>query len=218
LIYTGTGGAVYIGGSVDLELCELTDNHCSLSGAGLYADFGSTVNITDCNFTHNNAEQSGAAVFGFGSNQTLTLINTQFVNNTAACCYTSGYGSKLHNDATATCIDADTGENRGDCCYNGQYSDGTRCIACIAGADCSTVGSTLATLPLTAGFWRASDATTDVRECWLAAACVGTVHNASAATTAVSTSRRRRTTGSILAASQFDGNTYCAKGYKGPCE
>jgi hypothetical protein len=207
---------VYIGGSVFLKLCELIDNQCSLSGAGLYTDFGSTINITDCNFTHNNAEQAG--VFGFGLNQTLTLINAQFTNNTAACCYTSGYGSKLHDNATAaaTCTDADTGENRGDCCYDGQYSDGTRCIACIAGADCSIVGSTLATLPLTAGFWRASDATTDVRECWLAAACVGTVHDTTAATTAAGASRH--TTGSMLAALHFDDNTYCATGYKGPCE
>jgi hypothetical protein len=108
---------------------------------------------------------------------------TQITHNSAACCYASGYRSKLRSNAisTLTCADTDSGENRGDCCYGIQYSNGQSCEACEVGTDCSIIGTSLATVSLVAGYWRASTASTDVRPCWFADACMTSNENASVA-------------------------------------
>jgi hypothetical protein len=43
----------------------------------------------------------------------------------------------------------------------------------LAGADCSVIGTSLATQAMLPGYWRASSTSTDVRQCWLATACTG---------------------------------------------
>jgi hypothetical protein len=115
-------------------------------------------------------------------------------------------------------VDTDTGENKGDCCYGNQYSDGTSCKQCPEGADCSTVGSTLATLSMALGFWRASQATTDVRACWLAEACrdIDSYDTATATATAANARRTTDTTSAVVQAE--NDKQYCATGYKGPCK
>jgi hypothetical protein len=108
-------------------------------------------------------------------------------------------------------MDIDTGENKGDCCYNNQYNNGTNCNSCPEGADCSVVGTTLATLSMTPGYWRASQATTDVRDCWLAEACGNVTKN--------DTAPARRTTDTTASVVQANNdNKYCTDGYKGPCK
>jgi hypothetical protein len=110
----------------------------------------------------------------------------------------------------------------GACCYSPiQFSDGNDCKQCLDGADCSVIGSTLTTLQLQSGYWRASNTTTDVRECWLAEACVGT-NNLSATTNTTAAATRRRRATETASIGQSDANEvtdiYCADGYKGPCE
>jgi hypothetical protein len=79
----------------------------------------------------------------------------------------------LQDNTTITCADVDSGENRGDCCYTNQYSDGQKCVSCEVGTDCTVLGTSLATQALTAGYWRASSTSTDVRPCWFVDACAG---------------------------------------------
>jgi len=48
------------------------------------------------------------------------------------------------------------------------------CVACpTPGSECTTGGLTLATLPVASGYWRWSNASTDLRRCEFEAACVG---------------------------------------------
>jgi hypothetical protein len=102
------------------------------------------------------------------------------------------------------------------CCYADQYSDGNDCQPCLDGADCSFIGSTLASLKMQPGYWRASNSTTDVRECWLIEACVGT-NNRSTQTTrrTTDTANIGQTDDNLL---NDDSSIYCANGYKGPCK
>jgi hypothetical protein len=108
------------------------------------------------------------------------------------------------------------------CCYSPiQFSDGNDCKQCLDGADCSVIGSILTTLQLHSGYWRASHITTDVRECWLAEACVG-INNPSTTTSTTATATRRRRATETASIGQSDANEvtdiYCADGYKGPCK
>jgi hypothetical protein len=116
---------------------------------------------------------TGGAWFGFGTDSEIALETTLITNNSAACCYASGYGAQLPSNTTLTCADTDSGENRGDCCYNNQYSNKTSCVTCQQGTNCSVVGTSLATQSLVKGYWRASPTSTDVRPCWFAKACSG---------------------------------------------
>jgi hypothetical protein len=59
---------------------------------------------------------TGGAWFGFGTDSDIALETTIITNNSAACCFASGYGAQLPSNATLTCADTDSGENRGDCC------------------------------------------------------------------------------------------------------
>jgi hypothetical protein len=102
------------------------------------------------------------------------------------------------------------------CCDASQYSDSGSCNSCLRGADCSVIGITLATQPLQPGYRRASNATTDVRECWYAEACARL--DATAASTDITVAARRITTNTTAAITIDDSKTYCSAGYKGPCK
>jgi hypothetical protein len=156
-------------------------------------------------FTQTLLAHSQAAFFGYGSNDAFTLGSLHFAHNNASCCYTTGYGSSLQttNANTTTCADVDTGDTRSDCCNDKQYSDGMNRQTCLRGADCSVTGTTLATLSMTAGYWRASDSTTDVRDCWFVKACAGTNNGTVTAVTA-STRRTAATPAAVAQANYAD--------------
>jgi len=64
-----------------------------------------------------------------------------------------------------------------DCiCKAGYYLTNRTCTACPHGADCSTQGTSLETLPLKAGFWRTGNQSEDVRECYTSDACIGSIN------------------------------------------
>eukprot|EP00953_Heterococcus_sp_UTEX-ZZ885_P008097 4861-Heterococcus_DN1.PRE.2 len=134
------------------------------------------------------------------------LNNTKFIDNESSCCYASGYGYNLlnNNNATTTCQDTDTD-----------------------GVNCSIIGTSIATQVLDIGYWRASTSTTDVRKCWLPAACnntatIAAIDSTSNATilSAIGTSSSSSATSSSAAVvSVLSGsNPYCTPGYKGPCK
>jgi hypothetical protein len=128
--------------------------------------------------------------------------------------------TNIHDDTTMFIILLLHSSGSGTCCYADQYSDGKDCQSCIDGANCSFLGSKLATLQLKPGYWRASSDTTDIRECWLAEACVknNTLTTTAAATTTAAI-RRITDTAAIDQVNGNDvGNIYCADGYKGPCK
>jgi hypothetical protein len=192
---------------------------------------------------------TGGGWFGFGTDPPLQLESTLLKDNTASCCYAIGYGSKLLSNAssTLTCADADSGENQANCCYGTQYSDGSSCVTCEEGTDCSVIGTSLATQSLVSGYWRASSTSTDVRPCWFADACSGNTNATQATygiandcTTTSSYSRYNSsefsngdnilvedsegcgdiadTSTATSSITQVDVSTYCASGYRGPCE
>jgi hypothetical protein len=185
--------------------------------------------------------------FGYGADPPLQLEDTLFKDNTAACCYATGYGTNLPGNSTLTCADTDSGENQAKCCYGNQYSDGSSCVTCEQGTDCSVIGTSLATQSLVSGYWRASSTSTDVRSCWFADACSGntnatqvTAGIADDCTTTTSFSRYNssefsngdnilvedsegcddvaNTNTATSSIAQVDVTTYCAKGYRGPCK
>ncbi|CAM9682270.1 unnamed protein product [Pylaiella littoralis] len=90
-------------------------------------------------------------------------------------------------------------------CEEGQYWDGrdNECKMCTdlelnpQGVDCRMEGTLLETLPLVEGYWRASDTSTTIRECFNDNACVGS-----------------SLSGISFALSSADD--YCARGYMGP--
>eukprot|EP00953_Heterococcus_sp_UTEX-ZZ885_P007030 4284-Heterococcus_DN1.PRE.2 len=159
-----------------LHSCLLTSNTAGLNGGAVYTDYGAVGSMKNCLVSGNTAQQSGGGWFGFGKDQVLKLNATQITNNSAACCFASVYGSKLTSNATSTltCADTDSGENR----------------ACDPGTDCSTIGTSLATPSLVAGYWRASTTSTDVRPCWFADACMTNYENGSESTSSTSTSSK----------------------------
>jgi hypothetical protein len=189
---------------------------------------------------------TGGGWFAFGADPSLQLESTLFQDNAASCCYASGYGSKLLSNATLTCSDTDSGESRGDCCYGNQYSDGESCVTCKQGLSCSVIGASLATQSLVKGYWRASAASTDVRPCWFPGACAGNTNKTVAAATIAEHNNCTTTTSysrynssvyssngntlvehsggcniastSTASIAQVEVTTYCAQGYKGPCQ
>jgi predicted outer membrane repeat protein len=109
------GGCIYTTSTLVCKNCTVTGNEAVLNGGALYTDFGTFLEVTFSNsrITGNIAQQSGGAWFGFGvdSLETTASVTAQMFNNTAGCCYASGYGSTLQSNAStsATCSDTDTG-------------------------------------------------------------------------------------------------------------
>jgi Periplasmic copper-binding protein (NosD) len=92
----GNGACAYVTGYMALyNNSIISGNRATLNGAGIYTDFGATVMLTDSVITGNTAQQSGGAFFGFTSQSLLQENTTTITNNSAGCCYASGYGSKL---------------------------------------------------------------------------------------------------------------------------
>jgi predicted outer membrane repeat protein len=177
-----------------------------------------------------NSTVNGGNSTNSSSSSTTTMITDELINattnnvsyngNTASCCYAQGYSSStlllppVTNDTTAnttptttpgyTCQDIDSGGLRGsECCTNGQYTNGTKCIACNtqeftcdAGTAKQQLGITTATLPLRSGYWRVDTQTDVILECWHKQACQGGTANAIT----------------------NDVNDYCSTGYTGPCK
>jgi hypothetical protein len=205
---------------VTLKSCNATGNIAGLNGGALFVDFGGNATLIDCKLSNNTAKLSGAAWFGFGRGQTLIFDkNTTFGNNIASCCYASGYGAKLINSRRQTCSDTDSGEGGSDCCYNTQYSDGAACMPCLHGGDCRQVGASLATQSVLPTYWRASEATTDIRKCWEPSACTGGggVDQNVLAQNLSTPSLDRRLAGTDTSIAQA-ASKYCAAGHQGPCK
>jgi predicted outer membrane repeat protein len=61
-VSTGSGGAVYVGGSLVLDSCELASNECSINGDAVFKEFGATAKLVDCKITDNRAGQSRVSI------------------------------------------------------------------------------------------------------------------------------------------------------------
>jgi hypothetical protein len=217
----GSGGGLSVASTALLQSCHLINNSADVNGGAYYNDFGATSNLTTCKIHANSAGQAGGGWFVFGSIPNYSISqDAEYLNNKAACCYASGYGSQFQrSNATTsglTCADNDSGENNGNCCYGTQYSDGSVCQQCLPGADCSVVGTSLMTQSLLPGNWRASNTTTDVRPCWFAEACSGSRANTAANATATTSAAVAAVTGTQSGIGS--DNTYCAAAYEGPCK
>jgi hypothetical protein len=62
IVSTGSGGAVYVGGSIVLDSCNLTSNECNINGGAVFTEFGATAKLVSCNITDNRADQAGVSV------------------------------------------------------------------------------------------------------------------------------------------------------------
>ena len=59
-------------------------------------------------------------------------------------------------------------------CVVGKYRDASgECVRCVDGMDCDEIGSSVTTITLTPGHWRANEATSEVIVCPVEAACPG---------------------------------------------
>ena len=59
-------------------------------------------------------------------------------------------------------------------CVVGKYRDASgECVRCVDGMDCDEIGSSVTTITLTPGHWRANEATSEVIACPVEAACLG---------------------------------------------
>jgi hypothetical protein len=58
---------------------------------------------------HTDLWLSGGAWYGFGYDHELVIEVSAIANNSAACCYASGYGSQLPSNTTLICADTDSG-------------------------------------------------------------------------------------------------------------
>jgi hypothetical protein len=109
------------------------------------------------------------------------------------------------------------GEGGSDCCFDTQCSDGRSCIPCKTGANCSIVGTNIATQVLQHGWWRASIYTTDIRKCWLPAACNRTA-TTNTTNSVLSTIGSSGISSAAIANVLTGTGRYCTPGYKGPCK
>eukprot|EP00953_Heterococcus_sp_UTEX-ZZ885_P028221 15059-Heterococcus_DN1.PRE.2 len=209
----GSGGALHFRTPTSMTNCTLTANTALVNGGAVFADIGGFATMSNCTCSNNTAV-SGGCWFGVGVGSSIDLQNTTFGSNSATCCYSNGYGYALSSSASLsavqTCTDTDsiTGESSATCCSQLEYSTGSSCEACLEGADCSALGSTLQTQKLLPGFWRSSTNTTDIRPCWYEPACSGSGSNVTdsvvAARKLVSSSEHR------------SADRYCSPGYTGP--
>lgn len=83
------GGAIYKAGTDmtgDLESCEFTENHTTVSGGAVYVNDSVTINIKDCKFNGNYTPKggTGGAVYFYTGSSNLNLLGTcTFINNKA---------------------------------------------------------------------------------------------------------------------------------------
>ncbi|KAG5178512.1 hypothetical protein JKP88DRAFT_261305 [Tribonema minus] len=197
------GGAWYaesISGSA--EACSF-DSNVSPEGGAIFlfpSQPQQSFSIHSCSFTDNVATTgAGGAIVQAGSftRMAAQVTASTFSRNSAQCCFAGGQSAI--NDTVATCQDVSSGYGVGwPCCYKGTYigsSSGTAnkfaCEACdLPELNCTSVGSTIETLQLGAGFWRETITQDEYRQCWNPDACKG--------------------------GEASEPDLYCAEGYEGP--
>ncbi|KAG5187182.1 hypothetical protein JKP88DRAFT_254102 [Tribonema minus] len=201
-----TGGAMFVDAIVagNISNCNFVDNHGPTGGAvSLARTADRRLVMAGSSFVGNSADAgAGGAIVQEGRVRLLSVQvddDVIFQANAAQCCYAGGNMTGIHG----LCMDASTGYGTGwQCCYAQQYlgtdSNGNAtCITCNSDLDCTTVGTTVLTLPLAAGHWRESPDQEKIRECWHPHACNGTVALSAAAV-------------------PWSADMYCADGYQGP--
>ncbi|CAN0218885.1 unnamed protein product [Ectocarpus sp. 4 AP-2014] len=161
------GGAVFIaGGFVNAVGCDFDGNFAERAGGAFLASGVTTVE--GCSFSGNNAPIGPAA----SNVVTIDVSNTEFSGNTLWC------------DDDALFLDWQTGspyEVACDACRPVECSTCTTsnpdevelCEPVIEHTSSPTRNGTLETLDLERGYWRSSNTSTEIRECYEVDSCVG---------------------------------------------
>ncbi|KAG5179385.1 hypothetical protein JKP88DRAFT_247399 [Tribonema minus] len=225
-----TGGGLYVHiGKLTIADSSLINNkavigqllNCTFEGNT--AAFGGAIaiqwelhnfNVSQCVFSDNSAwAGGGGAILQVGEYDTLTIdvnADSSFEGNSAHCCYAGG----IHIGVGSSCVDADSGYGTNwPCCGAGTYirtdAIGPACVPCTADTvDCTAVGATLLTLPLSPGYWRENDAMVPsiIRACPNRQACVG----------GTGVSDWTQEAGVWRLSPGWSADAYCATGYQGP--
>jgi hypothetical protein len=138
--------------------------------------------VRDSVFTDN----SGGSIVS-QSQTNPVIVNTTFSNSTASCCTSGDYG--VHR-----CVDVMIDNTGNTCCPAKSFltNEGI-CQTCSGELSCDNVGTSISSLKVAPGLWRASLATLTTLECYNTAACKGGVANSTV-------------------------DDYCNTGYTGPCK
>ncbi|KAG5185731.1 hypothetical protein JKP88DRAFT_311568 [Tribonema minus] len=194
--------------------CTFDGNTAALGGAIAIHQELHNFNVSQCVFSHNSAlAGGGGAILQAGDYDTLTIAvaDSDFEGNSAHCCYAGG----IHTGVGSSCLDANSGFNANwPCCGTGTYSGtdavGPACVACTADTvNCTAVGATLPTLPLSPGHWRENDTMIPgiIRACPNRQACVG-----GTGATSIGVWTQEAGVWSL----GWSSDAYCAAGYRGP--
>jgi predicted outer membrane repeat protein len=191
---TGAGGAVHTLSDTVLHDVVFQRNSAAY-GAAVNFLYPGSLTARNSVFTDNAASVAGAAVLSDLRSPAAALTGSTFSGNSAFCCYAQSFANQTRPAGTA-CSDIDSRVTQlSDCCAAGSYSDGERCKLCSDELACEDiVGANTSTLQLASGLWRASSRTLTVYNCLNSDAC----------------------SGGVALTSSTD--SYCATGYKGPCE
>jgi hypothetical protein len=144
---------------------------CITSHTSQQVDADAGVTIKNSLFEDSAAGIAGGSVLGVGSN-VLTITNTTFSNSTATCCFapTTTAATAITTTTTAagsTCVDVTTNAGGSECCTANYYGDNGKCVECGHNKllQCHGIGTTVASLTLAAGHWRADLQSLRVYDC-----------------------------------------------------
>ncbi|CAM9844184.1 unnamed protein product [Scytosiphon promiscuus] len=193
------GGAIFsVAGFDMIQGSQFVGNRADGSGGAL-VQAGVTQEITDTLFEANGAGNEGPAVLSLGL---LSHMSGVTFDNNAFFCEEGMFSSEIEvrNDSSSTAEDTCRFERVcsrcaskcGSALQSGAVVVGVgslpTCDVVPEGSQTTTRGGTLETLEILPGFYRSSENSTDIRECFYEGACQG---------------------------GQIPGE-YCAKGYGGP--
>jgi Chlamydia polymorphic membrane protein (Chlamydia_PMP) repeat len=197
---TAFGGATYVTGPAEIELCTFSNNSAAAFGGALCIE-AENVTVTDNVFDSNSARAAGGSIFNVlnvNESQKVTelqppqvplLSNNSFSSSSASCCYATAAGPQ-----PSTCADIDYKTDiLTQCCGVGFYIDAEGCQPCTDELSCSTVGTDIRSLERAPGLWRPQLDSLQTFECYSKAACSGGSSSGSA-------------------------DDYCSTGYTGPCK
>ncbi|KAG5181937.1 hypothetical protein JKP88DRAFT_320131 [Tribonema minus] len=208
------GGGLFVeGGMLTMADSNVINNKAG-RGAAIAITTG-TLKVTNSRFTGNAAASAGGggAILQVGEYDALTIAvaDSVFQGNSAQCCYAGG----IHTGVGSSCVDANSGYGLNwPCCSTGMYSGtdaiGPACVACTMDAvNCTAVGATLPTLPLSSGYWRENDTMvpSNVRACPNRHACEGGIGVSSVGVWIQEVG---------MGSPGWSSDAYCAAGYQGP--
>lgn len=168
-MYVGTGTSLTIESSSFANSKSITG-----SGGSIFAAALSKVTLASTTIQSSSAALYGGGVGVQDSGSFVLTSLSSIYGSDSQCCF---WNEKPYFTSSVyySCSDVNYGgTSMYDCCLPEQYWSGSSCVPCdFQTMLCSSVGTSIGTVSLRQGYWRATNYTTDIRECWNPDACVG---------------------------------------------